>query len=151
MKLNRHQFLILLLLLGYTPGYAQTEQEQILDLRNASNLALKANDLEKVLSFLTDDILITSGNGNLIAGKEILRAHLLKGDLSTMYWQRTASEIEINKERMLAWETGTWKAYNRNNTDKSILGGKYSAMWSKESGSWLIKSQLFVTLEPDND
>jgi ketosteroid isomerase-like protein len=147
MNSDRHLILIFLLFIGLSQGYSQTEKEQILDLRNASNLALKANDIEKILSYLTDDILLTSGNGNLIAGKDALRAYTLKGDLSTIYWQRTPNEVEINEERKLAWETGTWNVYKRKKDDKSILGGKYSAMWSKESGSWLIKSQLFVTLE----
>jgi ketosteroid isomerase-like protein len=146
-KLSRHLILILLLSTGLSRGYCQTEKEQILALRNASNQALLANDVEKVLSFLTDDILITAGNGKLIAGKEVLRAYILQGDLGNVYWQRSAREIEINEERGLAWEMGTWKAYKREKSDQSILGGKYSAMWSKASGNWLIKSQLFVTLD----
>ena len=147
MKLNRHLLLTLLLFLGIPQAQAQTEQEQILELRKASNQAIESNNLEEILSFLTDDILITAGNGTLITGKEVLRAYLLQGDLNTIYWERTTSDIDINEDRGLAWEMGTWKAYKRENSDQAILGGKYSAMWSKSSGKWMIKSQLFVTLE----
>ncbi len=51
---------------------AQTDEAQILAKREASNLALKAYEHEKVLSFLTDDVLTTTGNGTLLAGKEAL-------------------------------------------------------------------------------
>ena len=147
MNSKQRLVLVFLLFMGLSQGYSQSDKEHILDLRNASNRALKANDQEKVLSYLTDDVLITTGNGNLLAGKEALRSYILKGDSSDNYWIRTPAEIEINEQRGLAWETGTWKAYHREQGDSSILGGKYSAMWSSESGSWLIKSQRFVTLE----
>ena len=90
----------MLLFVGLSQGQSQPDKERILDLRNASNLALEANDVEKVLSYLTDDILITSGNGNLLVGKEALRAYTLQGDLSSMYWIRTPKEIDINKKEV---------------------------------------------------
>ena len=64
-----------------------------------------------------------------------------------MYWVRKAIAIEVNTKIELAWETGTWKGYDPKQGGNSINGGKYAAMWTKKSGAWLIKSQLFVTLE----
>ena len=51
---------------------SQTNQEQILAIRNASNLALKVHNEEKALSYLTDGVLATTGNGNLLSEKKAL-------------------------------------------------------------------------------
>ncbi|MBX2945409.1 MAG: nuclear transport factor 2 family protein [Cyclobacteriaceae bacterium] len=95
---------------------------------------------------LTDDVLITTGNGTLIQGKENLKTYISKASGPKMYWVRTPIEIEVNNKLGLAWETGTWKGYSESG-EKSVTGGKYSAHWSKIEGVWKIKSQLFVTLE----
>lgn len=127
--------------------FAQTNKHQILALRDESNLALKALDTKKVLSFLTDDVLTTTGNGTLLTSKKALEDYILEGGDSKMYWVRTAKEIEVNEKRGLAWENGYWNGYDPEKSDDAIVGGNYSAMWTKASGAWKIKSQLFVTLK----
>lgn len=64
-----------------------------------------------------------------------------------MYWNRTPEEIIVNYKTNLGWEKGIWKEYRESTGEKAVIGGKYSAMWTKASGTWLIKSQLFITLE----
>ncbi|MGB3145952.1 MAG: DUF4440 domain-containing protein, partial [Maribacter sp.] len=113
----------------------------------ASNQALKALDHTKVLSFLTEDVLTTTGNGTLLSSKKALENYILEAGDSKMYWVRTAHELEVNKKRGLAWENGIWNGYDPDVSDEAIVGGNYSAMWTKASGEWKIKSQLFVTLE----
>ena len=63
-----------------------------------------------------------------------------------MYWIRDTKDIIINTKRGLAWETGVWNGYDPEKGEDSIVNGNYSAMWTKASGKWRIKSQLFVTL-----
>lgn len=126
---------------------AQTDTEQILATRNASNQALRAYDNEKVLSYLTADALTTTGNGTLLPNKNALKEYIFEGGKSTLYWVRTATEIVVNEKRGLAWENGTWNGYDPKQSDDAIIGGNYSAMWTKASGEWKIKSQLFVTIK----
>ncbi len=126
---------------------AQTNKDQIQALRSASNQALKSYDLPKILSYLTDDVLITTGSGTLLTSKNALKHYILDAGASKMYWVRTPTEIVVNEKRGLAWENGTWKGYDPETGNDAIVGGNYSAMWTKASGEWLIKSQLFVTLE----
>ena len=137
----------LFLFIGLSKTYSQSDKEQILKLREESNMAIKEYNYEKVLSFLTQDCLLTSGNGNLKSGKKEIEEYTSQGNLDKYYWWRTPIEIEVNKKRGLAWETGTWKVYDRNENIQLQIGGKYSAMWTIEKGKWMIKSQLFVTLE----
>lgn len=130
-------------------GWAQTQAEQIQAVREASNAALKSLDEESNFNYLTDDILITTGNGTLIRGKVALRQYIKNASNSKpMYWVRTTEEIIVNEDRGLAWEQGVWNAYYADDQDgnNSIYHGKYSAMWTLERAKWMIKSQLFVTL-----
>ncbi|MBN3520952.1 nuclear transport factor 2 family protein [Algoriphagus lutimaris] len=118
---------------------------QILTQREASNQALRNFDDVLNNTFLTEDVLITTGAGTLISGKAKLMEYIKNSSGPRMYWVRTPDEIKVNPETNLAWETGTWKGFVEG-LKESIVGGKYSAQWTKETGVWLIQSQLFVTL-----
>lgn len=134
-------------LLVITFSYAQeAEVSQILAQREASNQALRAFDDELNTSFSTEDALITTGAGTLISGKKELIKYIQESTGPKMYWTRTPDEVLVNPKTMLAWETGTWKGYVEG-SEEAVVGGKYSAQWTKKSGTWLIQSQLFVTLE----
>lgn len=145
--INSTILLCTLLFVTTTGLRAQTDKELILAARKASNAALKDYQHETVLSFLTDDALTTTGNGTLLSGRESLRNYIRDAGPSKMYWIRSTDEIVVNDERKLAWESGKWKGYNPELGDHPIVGGRYTAMWTMASGRWLIKSQLFVTLE----
>jgi len=148
MKNTKHiLFAVLCILIVTSELFSQTDKEQILAIRNASNLALKSYENEEVLSYLTDDVLFTTGNGALLSGKKELEKYILDGGKSKMYWVRDTKEIIVNQKRGLAWENGIWNGYNPEKGGDSIVNGNYSAMWTKESGIWKIKSQLFVTID----
>ena len=139
-------FAVLFMLLFTSILFSQTDKEQISAIRDASNAALKSYDSKKVLSSLTDDVLTTTGNGVVLCGKNELQRYILDGQKSKMYWIRDTKDIIVNTERGLAWESGIWNGYDPEKSDKSVINGNYSAMWTKESGIWKIKSQLFVTI-----
>jgi hypothetical protein len=124
---------------------ANQEIESILAQRQASNEALRSFNEELNNTFMTDEILITTGAGTLISGKAELMEYIKNAKGPRMYWIRTADEVIVNPETQLAWETGTWKGYEEGSPE-SVVGGKYSAQWTKKSGTWLMQSQLFVTL-----
>lgn len=129
--------------------YAQTSEERIRTVRDASNAALKALDEEANFEFLTDDVLITTGSGTLISGKDELKSYIASAaDAEPMYWIRTPGEIIVNEERGLAWESGIWNGYDADdqNEEAPIFHGNYAAQWVRVSGEWKIQSQLFVTL-----
>jgi ketosteroid isomerase-like protein len=142
----RKTLLSLIGLLIVTFSYAQeAEVSHILVLREASN-QVRAFDADLNATYSTEDAFITTGLGVLISGKEEQEIYLksLKGP--RMYWIRTPDEVIVNHKTQLAWETGIWKGYVEG-SDEAVVGGKYSAQWTKKSGTWLIRSQLFVTLE----
>lgn len=138
-------FLIGFLIVTLSHGQ-EAEVSQILAQREASNQALRAFDDELNATFSTEDALITTGAGTLISGKKELMKYIQESTGPKMYWIRTPDEVIVNAKTQLAWETGTWKGYIEG-SDEAVVGGKYSAQWTKASGTWLIHSQLFVTLE----
>ena len=146
---NRFPLLIptLTLLLSGPVLFAQSDETRIRAVREASNQALKAYDTTAELSFLTEDVLITTGNGTLLAGKEALRNYIGALGESKMYWVRTPDHIEVHEANGLAWETGTWKGYDPERGEAAVVGGRYAAQWTRASGTWKIKSELFVALE----
>lgn len=134
----------------YTKPAWEPEKEKIMKLREASNRALKSLYDDTYLDFLTDDVLITTGNGTLLSGKDELKAYVESAvDADPMYWIRTPEEVIVNEERGLAWETGVWNGYSADDPDgnNSLINGNYSAQWTNASGEWKILSQLFVTIE----
>ena len=149
--MKRHKrpiwFGLLFLFLSGPALLAQSDQEQIHAIRQASNEALKAYDTAAELSFLTDDVLITTGNGTLLAGKEALRSYIEAFGESKMYWVRTPDDIEVHQANGLAWEVGTWKGYDPDRGNEPVVGGRYAAQWTRASGTWKIRSELFVALE----
>lgn len=146
---NRFHFYVsfFVFCLSSLPGYAQSDRERILNLRKDSNSALKVFDHAQFLSYLTDDVQITTGNGTLLKGMEKLRGYLAENVGNRIYFIRTSTEVEVNAQRGLAWETGTWKGYATGQEEKSIAGGKYAAQWTKTAEGWRIRSELFVALE----
>jgi len=129
--------------------FAQSSEEKIRSVRAASNAALKALNEEVNMEFLTEDVLITTGNGTLLSGKDELRAYIESlADASPMYWVRTPAEIIVNEERGLAWETGVWYAYSADdpNEKSPVSHGNYAAQWVLLTGEWKIQSKLFVML-----
>ncbi len=124
----------------------EMDKNEILSQRKASNEALRNFDEELNATFSTEDSFITTGAGTLLAGMDELKKYLASSTGEKMYWIRTSDEVLVNPKNNLAWESGTWKGYFEN-SDEPVAGGKYSAQWTKASGIWLIRSQLFVTLE----
>jgi hypothetical protein len=122
MKTTKPFFLMVSVMLFTSGLYAQTDVADIVALREASNLALKSYDNAKVLSFLTDDVLTTTGNGTLLAGKQALNAYILDGGTNKMYWVRTPKEITVNGPRGLAWENGSWNGYDPQKGPDAVVG-----------------------------
>ena len=128
---------------------AQASEGMIRAVRDSSNAALKALDEEANMRFLTNDVLITTGSGSLLSGKDELLAYIESATgTAPMYWIRTPEEIIVNEERGLAWETGVWNGYSGDDRDEEnpLFQGNYAAQWVRTSNQWKIQSQLFVTL-----
>lgn len=119
------------------------EVEIIKSLRAASNEAIAKHDLDGLSKHWLDESVIITGNSAQLIGKDTIVAtwkKLFQSNPKVVY-VRTPTEITISNNDSLAWETGTWKAFNSYSN-----GGSYSSMWKKSKGSWNILVELFVSL-----
>ena len=115
----------------------------IKSLRAASNEALAKHDIDGMSKNWLDDLVLIRGNSSHLTGKDTIVAAWRKlfNDNPKVNYIRIPTQITISNNDSLAWETGTWKAFNSYSN-----GGSYSAMWKKTNNSWKILAELFVSL-----
>jgi uncharacterized protein (TIGR02246 family) len=115
----------------------------IKSLRTASNEALAKHDVDGMSKYWFDDLVLIRGNSSHLTGKDTIVAAWKKlfNENPKVNYIRTPTQIKISNNDTLAWETGTWKAFNSYSN-----GGSYSAMWKKTNNSWKILAELFVSL-----
>jgi len=127
--------------------YAQTDTDKevilIKSQRRASNEALAKHDIDGMSKYWLNDIVLIRGNSSHLTGKDTIIAAWKKlfTDNPQVNYVRIPTQITISSNDTLAWETGTWKAFN-----SYSHGGNYSAMWKKTNNSWKILAELFVSL-----
>jgi ketosteroid isomerase-like protein len=119
------------------------EVEIIKSSRAASNAALAKHDIDGMSKYWLDDLVLIRGNSSHLTGKDTIVATWRKlfNENPKVVYIRKPTQITISNNDTLAWETGTWKAFNSYSN-----GGNYSAMWKKSNNSWKILAELFVSL-----
>lgn len=120
----------------------ETDTAAIRAARLAQNVAIVQNDLDRIASFWTDDVVLTRGLGAVTQGRDAYRS-LFQHD-SVMY-QRLPEQIEASATWPLAFESGSWVGRSVR-SGKPMIFGRYSAQWLKRDGRWLIHSEVFVAL-----
>lgn len=112
--------------------------------RSASNDAITRHDIDGIAKYWLDDFVQVIGRGIYQTGKDSIKASwsdLFNSNPHVVYIRRP-KEIVISNNDTLAWERGKWigiHSYSR--------GGNYAAMWVKRNGNWMLKAELFVSLE----
>lgn len=127
-----------------------TSQERIRALRDASNTALEAHDVNEFMRFVHDDYVGTAGNGGHIRSRRELDGLVagLRDDPGMYTWfVRTPVDIEVDSAGGRAFETGRWVQHTREEgVVRTDSGGRYTAYWRRVAGRWLIHAEVFVTL-----
>ena len=109
--------------------YGQNKNDKNVELiksaREASNQAIAKHDIDGISKFWVNDFVQIRGNSTYLSGKDTIIASWRKlfKDNQNVVYIRTASQIIISNNDTLAWENGTWKAFNSYSN-----GGNYSAM-----------------------
>ena len=120
----------------------------IKEARARSNKAIATNDIPGILAELDSSFHITGSNGQLLSSRDAMGkafAGQFKSHPDTIYI-RTIENIEISSSDDMAYESGTWCGHWTTKQGPVETGGNYSASWSKTSGAWKIRAELFVTL-----
>jgi len=143
----RKELLIYRFLLSFTAqkDFIMEQKQGILEIqlaRKNSNAAILNRDVAGVSQYWMDDMIVISGEGGQYVGKKILVEVFTEmfADRPPVF-ERIPSEIIIGESGILAWETGIWQYKT------APFKGKYSAMWRRIKGVWLMQSELFVSLD----
>ena len=95
----------------------------ILDIRRASNEAIESGDLNAIASFWENDVLISTGAGTLLAGREEVKAYLgaVFAKTPDIVFVRITKDIQENLQTQMAWEEGEWKGYLKSKPEEILL------------------------------
>jgi len=153
MKSTSHILLVLLLFVLFAAGQTQSAQET----RASDESALKALDsdwskaagaknVDKTVSYYSDDAIVLPPNSPPLTSREQIRA-MWKGLLSAPGFSGgwTATKVDVARSGDLAYITGNYEmtendANGKPQTDK----GKYLEVWKKQAdGSWKCVADMF--------
>jgi ketosteroid isomerase-like protein len=142
MKTNIFFALLLFSVLCTTSGADTKAIEQTLrDLDDQWSTAAGAKDLEKTVSFYSDDAIVMPPNAPADTSKEAIRRGWkdLLDSINDIRWKTT--RVEIAKSGDLAALTGT---YDMTMKDGTKDHGKYCEVWEKQpDGKWKCGTDMF--------
>ncbi len=143
-------FLWLSLVLAALPAGAQTSDDASLirDARTRSNQAIAAHSIDGILAELDSEFQVTAGSGRFLQGRDAMGEAFSAqfAEFPDAIYVRSPEAVDVAQSGSLGFETGTWIGTWTTPTGPLRTGGRYSASWSNASGSWRIRSELFVTL-----
>jgi ketosteroid isomerase-like protein len=125
------------------PTDIEQEKAEIITASLAFSQAYVGCDLEKQMSFYTDDIVNIPGSRPMLEGKKAV----------TEYWTRPATNIilehrsiptEIEIIGKMAKDYGYYEGKSVRNGDTSSFKGQYLITWRKESdGKWRMSADMW--------
>ena len=128
---------------------ARSSEESVLrETISAWLQAVDAKDLNKCVSFYTDDASVLPFNAPIATGKDQIRAvwsQLMSNPDFSLSWRPT--KIEVAQSADLAYEVGTFDLTLADQTGKSTaIRGKYVIAWKKQAnGEWKAAADIFNT------
>ena len=153
LKMYRSLFLVLCLLALSTACQTQATS----DTRAADETALKKldeewskaagdRDVDKTISYYSDDAVVMPPNIPTLSGKEPIRAlwkSMLESPDFSGGWK--ATKVEVARSGDLAYVNGTYEFNEKDDSGKPITDkGKYLEIWKKQAdGSWKCVADMF--------
>jgi ketosteroid isomerase-like protein len=125
-----------------------SDEKKIIDtlaqISSQFSAAYVKGDIEKLVSFYTDDAVIFPGNSDLIRGKEAIKKYwTLAPGRTVTHHKITAVEIKIMGD--FAYDYGYYEVSGRNNDEAwGPNYGKYLIVWKRGSdGAWKMHLDMW--------
>ncbi len=132
-------------------GNTATDEAAIKEARRLQTQALAKNDLDTVVKYWDPAITIRRALGHPVDGaaaaRRLLEPTSAVNAATAIVYQREATSVTVSPNWPLAYEEGRWSGHVGTVDSKPVLAGKYAAQWVKRSGSWLIRSEVFVAID----
>jgi len=137
-------------LVATTLGLSQSKTDEVLirEARARSNAAIKAHDIRAIVAELDSSYHITAGSGSFLESRDAMGEGFRSrfAEFSDAVYVRTAQTVKVAESGLLAFESGDWQGSWMMPAGPLRTGGSYAASWSRASGAWKIRSEVFVTL-----
>jgi len=148
--LSRTSLIFLLFLLALSTAcqtQATSNDETVLrKLDDEWSKAAGSRDVEKTISYYSDDAVVMPPNIVTLTGKEPIRT-LWKSMLGSPDFSGgwKASKVEVARSGDLAYVSGTYEFNEKDDSGKPITDkGKYLEVWKKQAdGSWKCVADMF--------
>jgi uncharacterized protein (TIGR02246 family) len=151
-----------ILVLALQPGCQVAQQQPAADIhaeenaiRNADiewSKAAAAKDIDKTVSYYTEDGAMLPPNAPIAAGKPAIRtawAGMFNMPGFVINW--SPARVEVSKSGDLGWSTGTYNL-SMNPQGKAVNDhGKYVEVWKKQpDGKWLVAADIANSDMPES-
>ena len=130
-----------------TASAADTQIEQTLRDADAQlSAAAAAKDLDKTVSYYSDNAVVMPPNSGRATTKEAIQSalkDLLASPVSTVSWK--ATKVEVAKSGDLAYVSGTYEETTTDASGKPVNDrGKYLEVWEKQAdGKWKCGADMW--------
>jgi ketosteroid isomerase-like protein len=136
-------------LFNFSGRQANGDEQTIRRLRAEFNRAIAAHEIGALPKYWREDLHVTTGVGRQLAGRDAARGafETIFADPTFITYTRTPEKVELSASGVRASESGRWAGEWKKPDGTMEWRGTYLAMWRKESGQWLIQSELYVALK----
>ena len=153
MKMDSYRVttLVLLFLLSIatacqSAATSATDEATLRKLDDEWSRAIRARDVEKTISYYTDDAVVMPPNIPTLTGKEPIRSlwkSMLDSPSFTGGWK--ATKVEVAQSGDLAYVSGNYEFTEKDDSGKPITDkGKYLEVWRKQAdGNWKCVAGMF--------
>lgn len=148
--MSRTSLIFLLFLLAFSTACqtqaTTTDEAALRKLDDEWSKAAGSRDVEKTISYYSDDAVVMPPNIATLTGKEPIRT-LWKSMLGSPDFSGgwKASKVEVARSGDLAYVSGTYEFNEKDDSGKPITDkGKYLEVWKKQAdGSWKCVADMF--------
>jgi len=134
--------------IGRKPEQGMSDEEAIREAVAAWSKSAREKELDRCLSFYTDDASLLPFNAPIAEGKDQIRhvwSMLMSNPGYSLHFEPT--KIEVAKSGDLAYEIGEFDLTLANDEGKpNPMRGKYIVVWKKQiNGMWKAAADIFNT------
>jgi ketosteroid isomerase-like protein len=149
-NLSRSSLIFLLLLLAFSTACqtqaTSTDEAALRKLDDEWSKAAGSRDVDKTISYYSDDAVVMPPNIPTLTGKEPIRT-LWKSMLGSPDFSGgwKATKVEVARSGDLAYVSGTYEFNEKDDSGKPITDkGKYLEVWNKQAdGNWKCVADMF--------
>lgn len=123
-----------------------TQQDAIRAIRAASNSAIAARDVERVVACMLEDVTVAVARGPVLKGREASRKAFAEQFAERAFagYVRDATDVVIDASGTRATERGNWTGRWRHALREETMRGTYVAEWRHTEFGWFIQSETFT-------